>query len=577
MTDVEVEKPAPTKKEQRAKRRLNRGSGKSFLTSSLLVAIIDALLIYALVQFATNEAWAVVILCVVTLAMVNWAYLNPRAQASKWLVPGLILMVIFVVYPVVYTAYLSLTNFQTGNLLDKNQAIERLEDVQILTEESGATLDMAVYRDDAGNLALLVGGDGAEPFFGVPRTSDDDAEVVPAADVVADEVDATDPPPTIGDYTLLTGLEITGESDRLREALLDLPDGGVAEVATLSSVQVQTGGSRFVYDSGTDTLYDAANDRTCESGVGTFYCDGVPEDEVQQVAISADDSTITCSGGVCDNVPLFALDQSLAGWQQVIGFDNYVDIATNEAIRAPFLRVLAWNCVFAALTVIMTFAMGLGLALTLKNEKMRGRSIYQSIYIVPYAIPAFLSIFVWRGLLNTDFGQINGMLDSIGLPEVDWLGTGTNAMISILLVNLWLGFPYMFLINSGALTSIPEELIEAARVDGASAWKTFRMVTLPLLLVSTAPLLIGAFAFNFNNFALIYLLTEGGPPLTGYDVPVGSTDILISFTFDIAAGAGRGSQYALASAIIVVIFLVLATTSALSFRLTKKLEEIYDV
>jgi ABC-type sugar transport system permease subunit len=102
------------------------------------------------------------------------------------------------------------------------------------------------------------------------------------------------------------------------------------------------------------------------------------------------------------------------------------------------------------------------------------------------------------------------------------------------------------------------------------------MVTLPLLLVSTAPLLIGSFAFNFNNFALIYLLTDGGPPLTGYDVPVGATDILISFTFDIAAGAGRGSQYALASAIVVIIFLVLATTSALSFRLTKKLEDIYD-
>ena len=107
-------------------------------------------------------------------------------------------------------------------------------------------------------------------------------------------------------------------------------------------------------------------------------------------------------------------------------------------------------------------------------------------------------------------------------------------------------------------------------------WKTFRMVTLPLLLVSTAPLLIGAFAFNFNNFVLIYLLTNGGPPLTGYDVPVGSTDILISFTFDVAAGAGRGNQYALASAIVVIIFLVLATTSALSFRLTKKLEDIYD-
>lgn len=576
MTELDTE-PAETKQreqEQRARKRLGRASGRAFLTTSLVVAVIDAAMLYALVQFAANSAWAAVILCVFTLALVNWAYLNPRAQASRWLAPGLVLMAFFVVFPVIYTAYVSLTNFQTGNLLDKDQAIERLEDVTILTDETGATLDMAVYRNAGGDLALLVGGDGVDPFLGVPRDPADPAAPDPVADVAG--VDLADPPAEIAGYSLLSGLQVTGENQRLQTVVLDLPDGSIAEVATLNSVRVQTGGSRFTYDPASDTLYDARTDRTCESGIGTFYCNDVPESEVQRIAILAQDSTIRCSDGVCNDVPLFALDQSLAGWKQLIGFDNYADIFTNQRIRAPFVRVLIWNVVFAFATVMMTFVMGLGLALALKNENMRGRSIYRSIYIIPYAIPAFLSIFVWRGLLNTDFGQVNGLLSSLGLPEVDWLGSGTTAMISVLLVNLWLGFPYMFLINSGALTSIPEELIEAARVDGASAWKTFRMVTLPLLLVSTAPLLIGAFAFNFNNFALIYLLTQGGPPLTGYDVPVGSTDILISFTFDIAAGSGRGSQYALASAIVVIIFVVLATTSAMSFRLTKKLEEIYD-
>ena len=575
MSDTEVDDRPVVKQEQRAKKRFGRATGKAFLTSSAIVAGIDALLVYALVQFAVNSAWAVVVLCVITLAMVNFAYLNPRAQASRWLVPGLVLMLFFVVFPVVYTAYVSLTNFQTGNLLDKEQAIERLEDVTILTDASGVTLDLAVYRNADDDLALLVGGDDTEPFFGAPR-SGDEPEPEPVADLTGQDISVTDPPAEIAGYELLSGLQVTGENQRLQDVLLDLPDGGVAEVATLSSVRVQTGGNRFTYDADTDTLLDAQTGRTCESGVGTFYCDGVPEEEVQQIAIIAKDSTITCTNGVCDQVPLFALDQSLAGWQQLIGFDNYADIFTNDRVRAPFLRVLLWNVVFAFATVLMTFAMGLGLALALKNESMKGRSIYRSIYIIPYAIPAFLSIFVWRGLLNTDFGQVNGLLETLGIPGVDWLGSGPTAMISVLLVNLWLGFPYMFLINSGALTSIPEELIEAARVDGASAWKTFRMVTLPLLLVSTAPLLIGAFAFNFNNFALIYLLTQGGPPLTGYDVPVGATDILISFTFDIAAGSGRGSQFALASAIVVIIFLVLATTSAMSFRLTKKLEEIYD-
>lgn len=573
----DVEELETTKNEVRAKRRLNRASsGRSWLVRGGLVAIIDALLVLGLAQFVANEAYAVAGLVVFTLVLVNWAYLNPRAQASRWLTPGLVLMAVFVVYPVLYTAYISLTNFQTGNLLDKDQAIERLEDVEIRSDGVGATLDMAVYRNDADELALLVAGDGVEPFIGIPRTAADEPAVDQVADLSGTDIDMAAPPAEIEGFELLTGLAVTGENRRLEEAVLDLPGGSTAEVQTLNTARVRVGGDRFVYDPETDTLFDAQYDRTCVAGVGTFVCDGVPEEQVQQVALLASGSEIVCSAGVCDSVPLYALDQSLAGWKQVIGFDNYADILTNERIRAPFLRVLAWNVVFAFMSVFMTFAMGLALALTLKNDGMRGRAIYRSIYIVPYAIPAFLSILVWRGLLNPDFGQINNMLEAVGLPAVNWLGEQTTAMISILVVNLWLGFPYMFLINSGALTSIPEELIEAARVDGAGPWKTFRLVTLPLLLVSTAPLLIGAFAFNFNNFVLIYLLTNGGPPLTGFDVPVGSTDILISFTFDIAAGAGRGNQYALASAIVVIIFVVLATTSAMSFRLTKKLEDIYD-
>jgi arabinogalactan oligomer/maltooligosaccharide transport system permease protein len=575
VSDVD-ERTTGQRQEARAKRRLTRDLTRGFWIRTGLVALIDAFLILGLVQFLSNGSYAVAALAAAVLVMVNWAYLNPRAQASRWLTPGLALMLVFVVYPVLYTAYLSFTNYQTGNLLTRDQAIERLEEVSVRTGEAGASLDMAVYRNADDELALLVAGEGVEPFIGIPRAASDEPSVQPVADLSGETIDMADPPAEIDGYQLLTGLAVTSENRRLESAVLDLPDGATATVATLNTARVQSGGLRFDYDEATDTLYDAQTGRTCRSGVGTFYCDGVPEDEVQAVARLASDTTITCDAGVCDDVPLFAIDQSLAGWRQVIGFDNYADIFTNERIRAPFTRVLVWNVVFAAVSVMSTFILGLGLALALKNEHMRGRSIYRSIYIVPYAMPAFLSIFVWAGLLNTQNGQINGMLGNIGIPEINWLGSTNMAMVSVLLVNLWLGFPYMFLINSGALTSIPEELIEAARVDGASAWKTFRMVTLPLLLVSTAPLLIGSFAFNFNNFALIYLLTDGGPPLTGYDVPVGATDILISFTFDIAAGAGRGSQYALASAIVVIIFLVLATTSALSFRLTKKLEDIYD-
>jgi arabinogalactan oligomer / maltooligosaccharide transport system permease protein len=278
---------------------------------------------------------------------------------------------------------------------------------------------------------------------------------------------------------------------------------------------------------------------------------------------------------VCDNVPLQAIDQSLAGWRTVVGFDNYFRLFTNERIRQPFLGVFAWNVVFALATVGLNFILGLALANALQDERLRGRAIYRSILILPYAVPAFLSILIWRGLLNERFGQVNDVLGTVGIDPIPWLADPTWAKVAVLLVNLWLGFPYMFLITAGALTSIPAELKEAARVDGASPWMVFRTVTIPLLLVSTAPLLIGAFAFNFNNFVLILLLTQGGPPLSGFDVPVGATDILISFTFDLASGAGRGNQFALASAVVVLIFLVVAVISAISFRFTKRLEDIY--
>ena len=197
------------------------------------------------------------------------------------------------------------------------------------------------------------------------------------------------------------------------------------------------------------------------------------------------------------------------------------------------------------------------------------------MFILPYAIPAFLSVLVWRGLLNFQFGQVNRLLESMGMGSINWLGDPVWAKVAILLVNTWLGFPYMFLLMSGALTSVPEELKEAARVDGASAARVFRTVTLPLLLVSTAPLLIGSFAFNFNNFILIFMLTNGGPPVVNSAVPYGETDILLSFVFDLAVNAGRGNNFALGSAIVVIIFFLVAGISAFSFRFTKRLEEIY--
>ncbi|MDX1447837.1 MAG: ABC transporter permease subunit [Acidimicrobiia bacterium] len=551
----------------------SRDSGRGFWIRILAVGFFDALVIATLPMLYANEAWVLLGAFLVAGLAVNWAYLSPRARASKWLTPGLLFMALFVVYPVGYTFYVSVTNWATGNVLEKEVAIERLESREIRSDEAAQILPLAVYRNPAGDIAFLVLGE--EPFFGAPRPITAEAVDDPSLDTAGAALDGEAPPDAIGEYELLGPLQLTGIASQLQNLALDIPGLGEARLETFSTVRVSASGQRFFYDPATETLYDAQEDRTCDLGVGTFVCNDVPRDEVSTLEINRTNSTIACSGGTCDNVPLQAIDQSLPGWRTVIGFDNYTRLFTNERIRQPFVGVFVWNLVFAVGTVLINFVLGLALASALQDERLRGRALYRSILILPYAVPAFLSTLIWRGMLNEQFGQVNDALATFGIDPIPWLADPTWAKVAVLLVNLWLGFPYMFLITSGALTSIPAELKEAARVDGASPWMVFRTVTLPLLLVSTAPLLIGAFAFNFNNFVLILLLTQGGPPLTGFDVPVGATDILISFTFDLASGAGRGNQFALASAIVVLIFIVVAVISAVSFRFTKRLEDVY--
>ena len=147
------------------------------------------------------------------------------------------------------------------------------------------------------------------------------------------------------------------------------------------------------------------------------------------------------------------------------------------------------------------------------------------------------------------------------------------AKVAILGVNLWLGFPYMFLVCLGALQSLPGDVEEAAKMDGASGLRTVWSIKLPLVLQSTTPLLIASFAFNFNNFSLIYMLTKGGPDFDGVAYGLGQTDILISMVYKIAFADG-GYNYGLASAMSIFIFVVVGVIAWLGFRQTKALEEL---
>jgi arabinogalactan oligomer/maltooligosaccharide transport system permease protein len=209
---------------------------------------------------------------------------------------------------------------------------------------------------------------------------------------------------------------------------------------------------------------------------------------------------------------------------------------------------------------------------------MRFQQVYRSVLVIPYAIPGFLSLLVWAGLLNDDFGVVNRVF-GIHVPWLfggnvfSWLPFISWPRIAVVLVSVWLTTPYFFLVSMGALQSIPDELTEAARVDGGGAWQIFRRVTLPLLLVAVAPLMIASFAFNFNNFNNVYLLTGGGP-YNGASSVAGNTDILISYTYKLAIASGKGSDYGLASAVAIIIFFIVAGISGTSFWRTKSLESM---
>jgi arabinogalactan oligomer/maltooligosaccharide transport system permease protein len=218
--------------------------------------------------------------------------------------------------------------------------------------------------------------------------------------------------------------------------------------------------------------------------------------------------------------------------------------------------------------------MGLAMALTFNDPRIRGRKVLRTLFILPYAFPAFLSALLWRGMLNAnaDYGIVNRLF-FFG-ARIEWLSDPWLAKLAILGVNLWLSFPYWFLVCTGALQSLPDDVLEAARIDGAGRWRTWRTVTTPLLLISTAPLIIASFAFNFNNFTIIYMLTGGEPRFTDTSAALGHTDILITMIYQISGVAGGRADFGLASALSIVVFLVVGGISALAFRRTRKLEEI---
>jgi maltose/maltodextrin transport system permease protein len=233
------------------------------------------------------------------------------------------------------------------------------------------------------------------------------------------------------------------------------------------------------------------------------------------------------------------------------------------------MEIFIWTIFFAVATVVLTLVIGLVLACIVQWEALRGRAVYRVLLILPYAVPSFISILVFKGLFNNSFGEINMILDAIFGIKPTWFTDPTLARLMVIIVNIWLGFPYMMILAMGLLKAIPEDLYEASAIDGANFIQNFKNITLPLIMKPMAPLLIASFAFNFNNFVMIYLLTEGGPNMIGVSEPAGYTDLLVSYTYRIAFEGSGTQDFGLASAIATLIFLLVGGLALLNLRFTK--------
>jgi arabinogalactan oligomer/maltooligosaccharide transport system permease protein len=252
-----------------------------------------------------------------------------------------------------------------------------------------------------------------------------------------------------------------------------------------------------------------------------------------------------------------------SGEYSFVGLANFTDILASRGYKMTeplsFYFTLVVTIAWTFINVALHVSIGLALALLLKDPLLKLRGIYRVLLIVPWAVPNYITALMWKGMFHRQFGAINAMLVAVGIEPVSWFTHFSTSFAANLITNTWLGFPFMMVVSLGALQSIPQDLYEAAEVDGASKWVQFKRITLPLLKPALLPSVILGCVWTFNMFNIIYLVSGGEPG--------GATDILVSEAFRWAFQ--RNEQYGFAAAYSVLIFFVLLGWTRLTNRLSR--------
>lgn len=256
---------------------------------------------------------------------------------------------------------------------------------------------------------------------------------------------------------------------------------------------------------------------------------------------------------------------------QWIGIHNYVTIARGEGIAGQaFWSIFGWTVIWTLAASTLAIVLGFVFALLVNNERVRAKKFFRTVYLLPWAIPAFITI-MFFSIMTSRGGILADFFSNILGRSLDIKNNTIQTRLALILIQGWLGHSYIFLLTTGVLQAIPKDLYEAASIDGANGLKQTFKITIPLVLFQIAPMLINQYTFNFNNFSIIYLYNQGGPfnPEI-YGNLAGSSDILISYIYKLT----MESQYqAIGAAITVFISIILIIISYLGYRRSSAFKE----
>jgi maltose/maltodextrin transport system permease protein len=504
-------------------------------TSSMLSKIVAALVALGLLWltfgvYASGQVlWAVLILALGGISL--YVYVSASTLAWRYLFPGVMAMLVFVAFPLVYTIQIGFTNYSASNLLSEERARGYLLEQAEVSE--ARAYGFSVHPDgDKVRLVLRPQGEGttSERFASAPMSLGAPQAAAVAMQLLASDAQLASP------YSLR---QVIANRDALRALRLTLPDqsllvyAGLHEFAVFEALwQAEPGGA----------LKRLADGVVYQPNRDTGYFEDAQGERLQP------------------------------GFKVGVGFANYARLFGDADMRGPFVSIFIWTVVFAGLTVLFSTAIGMTLAVVLNWEALKYRTLYRTLLFLPYAVPGFISILVFKGLFNQNFGEINTILDALFGVKPAWFADPTLAKTMILIVNTWLGYPYIMVLCTGLIKSIPADLYEASAIAGAKPLTNFWRITAPLIVKPLTPLLISAFAFNFNNFVLISLLTDGRPDYLNTKLPAGTTDILVSYTYRIAF-TDAGANFGLAAAISTVIFFLVAILSMANLKLSQSTDQ----